>query len=385
MSEPVLPTPVRRVLTDSIDDARLARLWQGLAAKRARRVMPVRRAWLVGVVPALVAAMLVAFLLRAPSGSPLHLADGRDIPAKMANGGATRLTFDDGSAIDVEAGSGLDLLESTARSFAVAIRGGATLFDVTPGGPRTWRIECGPVTVEVVGTRFTVERAPTFVRVAVSRGAVLVRGEKVPDRVVRLGPGQAIVVPLAAPTADGEARTAPRIGVTTDMDGSMAAPTHPSAPRLPTAAPSSEPSPSPSGSVARFEAPAPAPGSSIADGLAAADALRREGRFSEAAGLLERALAEHGGDASAALAEFSLGRLYLDSLGNADAAKTHFARALARGLPSAIAEDAQARLVEASARAGDLAEAMDKALRYHARYPGGRHASDVDRRAAGAP
>jgi hypothetical protein len=61
----------------------------------------------------------------------------------------------------------------------------------------------------------------------------------------------------------------------------------------------------------------------------------------------------------------------------------HFSRAPARGLPAAIAEDAEARWVEAAARAGDLPGAKEGALRYHARYPNGRHGADVERWAAG--
>jgi ferric-dicitrate binding protein FerR (iron transport regulator) len=170
MSDPRLPFPVRRALDDSVDDATLTQLWQRLAAARARRDLPVKRVWIIGVASAAVTALLVLFAQHALSGSPLHLVDGRDVPAKMASGDATHLSFDDGSMIDVAAGGGLDLLESTAQSFAMAIRAGDIVVDVTPGGPRTWRVECGPITVEVVGTHFSVERTRTFVRVSVSRG-----------------------------------------------------------------------------------------------------------------------------------------------------------------------------------------------------------------------
>jgi hypothetical protein len=137
----------------------------------------------------------------------------------------------------------------------------------------------------------------------------------------------------------------------------------------------------PASSVAAFSAEKPAgtPSSFVAEGLSAADALRRAGRFAEAANVLERVLAEHGGEGSASLAEFSLGRLYLDSMNDPSRSSVHFARALARGLPSALAEDAAARLVEANARGGNLPGARDAASRYHSQYPNGRYASDVDR------
>ena len=399
MSERQLPVPVRQVLTDSVDAARLMRLWRGLDAARARQAVPVKRAWVIGVALALVAILGATLVLRASFASPLHLADGRDVPTRMASGEHTRLAFDDGSTIDVGVGSALDLLETTPRTFAMAIRSGTATFDVTPGGPRAWRIECGSVTVEVVGTRFSIERARTFVRVAVSRGAVLVRGERVPDRVVRLGPGQAIVIslgPAAADGVEGIAGTAPS-GTATHVVEAASATASPASAATPVVQnarrPAAEPAApvtstaAPSASVVAFEAPKPqgAAASSIDDELATADRLRREARFAEAAAVLERALSEHGGEASAPLTEFSLGRLYLDSLGDASLARVHVARALGRGLPSEVAEDAEARFVEASVRAGDLAGARDAALRYHARYPDGRHASDVDRWLSSAP
>lgn len=94
---------------------------------------------------------------------------------------------------------------------------------------------------------------------------------------------------------------------------------------------------------------------------------------------------EHGGEASASLTEFSLGRLYLDALDNPALAAVHIGRAVALGLPAALSEDARARLVEASARAGDLRAARAAAAQYHGLYPNGRHAPDVDRWISSAP
>jgi transmembrane sensor len=397
MSDERLPVPVRRVLDDTVDDAKLGRLWQSLAAARERRVVPVKRAIVIACA-AVFAAAAVVLLLRPPAAAALHLADGRDVPANMARGRPGRVSFDDGSFIDVGPEGALDLLESTARSFAMAIRSGTIDVDVTPGGPRIWRIECGSVTVEVVGTRFRIERTPQYVRVSVSRGAVLVRGDDVPDHVVRLGPGQAIVVQLGARSARTPAAEAPpnAAATTNQVDTSYTSSQSLNDP-LPatrgdsirhegaTPAISGAPVVASAGATAAFASaavPAASAGpvaTSIADGLAAADAFRREGRFAEAASMLERAIAEHETDPSAPLAEFSLGRLYLDSLNDAARAQVHFARALARGVPSAIAEDVQARLVEASARAGNLDAARQAATLYRSRYPNGRHVADVDR------
>jgi transmembrane sensor len=113
--------------------------------------------------------------------------------------------------------------------------------------------------------------------------------------------------------------------------------------------------------------------------LAAADAARVQGRFTEAANLLERVLVEHGNDSHAALTEFSLGRLYLESLSSAPQAASHFSRAIARRLPTGLDEDARARLVEALSRSGNVAAARDAATTYRALYPNGRRSRDIDR------
>jgi transmembrane sensor len=101
--------------------------------------------------------------------------------------------------------------------------------------------------------------------------------------------------------------------------------------------------------------------------------------------MLERFLVAHGSEPSASLAEFSLGRLYLDALGDPARASGHFARALDHGLPVALTEDAIARLTEASARAGNVPAACAAAASYRARYPNGRHVATVDRWCNSAP
>ena len=72
-------------------------------------------------------------------------------------------------------------------------------------------------TVEVVGTAFWVEAEEQRVRVRVERGAVLVRGERVPERVQRLSAGEEIeirkesAVPAAGSASGGRpAAAAPR-------------------------------------------------------------------------------------------------------------------------------------------------------------------------------
>jgi len=389
MARSRLPVPVRDVLDESMDDATLTRLYARLRAGRARDVVPLKRAWALAAAAACIAALVVLLMGQSPATGPLRLEGGRDVPAKMTSGREGRLAFDDASAIEVATGTELDLLESTGSVFAMAMRAGALAVEVHPGGPRAWRVECGPVTVEVVGTRFHVERTPRFVRVAVDRGVVLVRGEPVPDHVVRLVAGQSIVVPLgtsdpapsaaaeSAPVIEPSAPTPEPTPAATTMVESSAPPARRASVR--------EPAPSASSPTALSANPAPPNAPGAAADLTEADAMRRAGRYMEAAAILERFLVIHGGEPSASLAEFSLGRLYLDALGDPARASGHFERALDHGLPVALTEDAIGRLTEASARAGNVPRACAAAASYHARYPNGRHAATVDRWCNSAP
>ncbi|HEX4337335.1 MAG TPA: FecR domain-containing protein [Polyangiaceae bacterium] len=390
MNDSRLPVPVRKTFDDELDDAALGRLWNRVAAARNKKTVPAARTWTAAFVSAIIAAAIALFLARSFATFPLHLASGADVPAHLATGAAIHLSFDDTSTLDASAGTELDLLESSGQAFATAMRGGIATWDVRPGGPRLWRIECGPVTVEVVGTRFTVERQPRFVRVAVARGAVLVRGEPVPDRVVRVAAGEAIVIPLsnAAPRTANIAPSTPPASVMDTPAPSALSPTQleksrdnrpPAtlAPSRSAATPSQAPSSAPVASVADFSVAEHRP--AIAAALSEADKLRRESQYLAAARVLEAVLAEHGSEPGASVAEFSLARLYLDSLGNPALASNHLASAMMRGLPVALADDALARLVEANARAGNLNGARDAAARYRALYPNGRHTSDLDR------
>jgi transmembrane sensor len=392
-----VPVPVRDLLDEKLPEAEVKRLWNGLEAKRARAAQPKKRPWVwtLAVASAAVGAVLTFLWMRAPAPAVLHLADGTDVPSHL-EARAPLLPFDDGSELTLRMGTRLDLLESTPRTFSLALRRGSAVFEVHPGGPRVWKIECGPITVEVVGTHFRVERDDAHVEVAVERGAVLVSGEPVPDHVVRLGPHQSIVVALTsadegirAPTTEqGRNTEQEATPVTSSQPPVSTRPLErdappPPAPAAPSDTPESAPSdtpPAPSASNA-----ADVPSHRVEALLASADDARLAGRYREAANILERVVTESSGDRRAPLAEFSLGRLYLDSLGDPSRAAVHFSRALLRGLAGALEEDAYARLVEAYARAGDARAARDIADRYRARYPRGRRLDSIERWTAAPP
>jgi transmembrane sensor len=324
----------------------------------------------------LCAALFIGFTRPSPSAE-LRMQNGDEVPSLLTARGRRAVTLDDGSAIDLGEGARVDVLESTGRAFGLALRGGEVEFEVHPGGPRTWRIECGGLTVEVVGTHFTVTRTTDAVRVAVTRGAVLVRGERVPDAVVRLGPGQSIVVPWREESRVNPETTAPPAvagsAVTEGPARGLAARVDPAREDAPSPSNAADPTP-------RAAVTALAETKGLDTLLARADDARRSGQFVEAARLLEEGIARYPGEPRVAITEFSLGRLYMDSLGDAARAAAHFSHATADGrLPATLREDAAARLVEARSRAGDSAGAVSAAARYRALYPAGRRSADVDR------
>jgi transmembrane sensor len=371
-----LKAPLRRLLDDRLPEERLQRLWRTVQDSRRRGPrIPARIAAALALGLVLL-GLALTLIPRGPAPSlPLRLADGSDLPLTIAPPSERALDLSDGSRLEVAPQARLDVLQSTDSVLVLALRTGRVSFEVRPGGPRGWRIDCGGVEVEVVGTRFVIERSDEIVSVAVERGAVVVRGEAVPDHAVRLGAGHSLRVP----------RPMAALGTgSTSLDRTASAP----AASRPDASASGPPLLAAPG-TATLSPPAPAlstepPGPTPAEALFnQADLARRSGDAGRAAELLDRLIREHPGDPHAALAAFSLGRLHLDVLGASGRAIQDFSRALALGLPSALAEDAQALLVEAAVRAGDTATASSAAQRYRTRYPSGRHLREVERWLAG--
>jgi transmembrane sensor len=313
------------------------------------------------------------------------------IPASIEPGNAPReIDFGSGALVNVGAGARLDVLEQSSRTVVLALRRGLTQYDIRPGGARRWRIESGSITVEVVGTQFSVERSEKAVRVEVQRGRVLVRGQGVPDTVQALDAGHALVVEVSAPPINGN--TAEEAKPTSTESNSL----------LPRAVSNkAETAPATAGApktddwrtaAARQDwnqawetlgqdgiARETAHTDDVALLLSLADVARLSGHPSDSLTPLRQIVGGHPEDPRSAMAAFTLGRVLLDALGNPVQAAFAFEKALALKLPASLAEDAQARLVEAHKKAGAIAQARDAAATYRTRYPGGRRRADVDR------
>lgn len=368
------PRPLRDQLRPALDEAGVARVWravrsQGEAGTRAQVRTRVVSAGAVALLATVVLLVAVRWggVERAAPGPLRTAADGAQLTAVL-RATATPVALDDGSRLSVGQGSEIEILANDGDRFVAALRRGSCRFAVKPGGPRRWTIETDLATVEVVGTVFSVLRSRDGLEVSVDRGVVLVRGERVPGRVVRVRAGErfalaaAAIAPPAAAASDAEASA--RDGAPPDL----AAPR-----RSPTLA-----LPEPSRATARRSAQMAEDAGEDEDAkFSAADAARAAGRFEEAAQLFAEVMQESPNEPRGALAAFSLAKLELEHLRRPERAAETFAWVVERGAPRGLVEDAQARRIEALWRAGRREDATSEAHAYERRWPQGRRLAEV--------
>jgi transmembrane sensor len=371
-----LPWPLREILHAGIDEVATERIWRRIARSPCPEAPPrsASRSYgkLVSGAVLLLGALLAWFCLDRPAASPgtagaLSLAAGGGIEVQLAaREQAQTVRFSDGSTVLLRPQSSLEVLENDGKAFVTLLTSGAARFDVQPAGPRRWTIECGLASVEVVGTRFSIRREPAGVHVDVEHGIVLVRSDLIVDHVRRLTAGESLDVLRSgamAPARD-------------------AASTRPLSPQP--ARPTGAPPPASAGwqdlagrgnfteaygllgpsGVHRI-----AEVGAVRELLIVADVARLSGHPDEAVPALRRILEDYPDDPRASLAAFTLGRIQLDALADAADAAESFARALVLHVPPGLEEDTRARLVEARARAGDMAGARRAAEEYRARFP----------------
>jgi transmembrane sensor len=396
-----LKRPLRDCLDPAYSEEDVQRIWHGVQRRTARRPLEARARWAVRAF-ALAGSVVLLVLWLWPGRSapgPLELATGEPLSSLTAapSGAGTRVALSDGSNITLNPGARLDVLGNAGDVFYSVLRQGSSEFDVKPHGPRRWIVECGPATVEVLGTSFSCERQAGKLVVSVKRGVVLVRGATVPERVQRLTAGSSLAVAEVPAVADAAASAAPAadVPVLPVVTSSSAAPPVPSTSAAPpvSVGPSIALEQSPghesfASTPGAFGGASPAafgarPSSSSTRArwdtvdmlMARAEGARLRGDSVEAARQLERivALAPH--DPRAGLARMMLGRLFLGQ--DPERAAEHFSAASSGVVPSGLAEDALARLVEAEARAGRRERARQAAEEYQLRYPNGARRAEV--------
>ena len=361
-----LKAPLRSYLDQSVHEEELQRVWRGVQRRTLFRPARSVRVTYSFAGALAVAALVLLVLWGRGSGpvdvGPLTLEDGR-APAPVTvpeQALAEQLRLSDGSRIELQSATRLDVLDNNGSSFVTSLRRGRGHFDVHPGGPRRWVVECGLVTVEVIGTAFSVARSPQEVTVAVQRGVVQVRGEAVPGRERRLEAGQRLVVRAPESTEPREVACAE-----SQCEGESEA----SLPAASAARPTASGTAKPAGAAAMEDR--------IGSLLRQADEARRAGQRERAADLLMRVISEAGDDQRGRVAAFALARLQIED--SPEQAALTLEHAIEAGMPQGLGEDAMARQVEAYARAGQMDQAARAAAEYEKKYPAGRRLSEVRR------
>lgn len=358
--------PLSRYLDASEDHAAIDR---GVARLKASPRRPRRtRAWLAVSGVAAVAAAVALAIARTPGPSELELASGAPLVAIEARNAGQIVELSDGTRIELARGARIERLENDASRLVLRQEVGRVRYEVAPQGPRRFTIEAGLAAIEVIGTAFVIDRttAGGLERVAihVEHGVVIVRGDRVPDGVVRLEDGARLIVG-AEPHAN--VRTPSETAAPVTIEEAVPVAVAPVPRERP--ARTSEPRTQGPGEVSAAEDDRP----DDAELLARADSLRGAGRRDEAQALLEM-VAARGRAPHAALASFSLARLLETS--DPAGAERAFERALELGLPAALHGSAWAHLAGLQGARGDLDRARESAERAIA---GGATGADLAR------
>jgi hypothetical protein len=270
--------------------------------------------------------------------TPLVLANGEPflglsipVQAKLSPDQRT-VRFRDGSTLLGSPGTVLEPLALTGQKVVLRLAWGRVDVHVVEGGSRSWAIEAGTLSVEVVGTRFTVDRGPRGAKVRVREGVVLVRSPELEDGVERLARGEEVT--LADPST--------KLASPKSLE-------HPSEP-------------------ADVEAL-----------LREADQARLSGDLSGARDALETMLDQHSDDPRAALAAYQLALVREQQGESGSAVVAAFASACERAFGGSLKQDCYFRLSRAQARARQRSEARATAERSLREFPNGRHAERLRR------
>ena len=285
-----------------------------------------------------------------------------------------------------------EVVEQSKTREAYRVERGAVWFDVKPG--RAVRVDAEEVEVEVLGTRFLVERVDARVHIVVDHGVVRAKWK---GQLSTVNGGEEAWFP---PREKALKAVEPALPPPVEVAEPVEEPAPPEPVVAPTPAPknprllkprTAEMIPSVSAQTwkelaqaGEFERAweemqkATPPRDEPAELLLAADVARLSRHPDQALAPLHRIIEQHRTDPRAPLAAFTLGRVLLDDLGRPREAAAAFERVriLAPDMP--LAEDAFARQIEALFRAQapearQLAEAFEKKYPTSARLRAVRH------------
>ncbi len=339
---PDLKRALGHVDTD-MDVDRTDMVWKGLVVKKRRRA--VRR-----VAGAAALVMLVG-------GVALYRSGGTSGSEQAERGGGTTqpvpdpkppapvdntIRLADGSTILPEnKATKIKVVDDAATKIAVVVNEGQGTFNVAARTGRSFKVTTSNVRITVYAAEFSVAHAEQKTKVYVERGYIDIEYLGAKGKTLRIKAGERGVFP-AEQTAS----------VDPDADKPKAKPAvRRKAPRTP--------------AQRRL---------AVSDLLKKADAARIAQRPGDAIKPLTRVVREFSSDPRAAMASFTLGRLYLKDLSRPVAAARAFRRVQALSPGGPLAEDALAREVESWAAAGNSANAKARAAVYLKRYPNGHRA-----------
>ncbi|MBN2803784.1 MAG: FecR domain-containing protein [Deltaproteobacteria bacterium] len=203
---------IKQALSGPLPEARKNKLWQEIEVRRDPVVIYAGKIRNMRILMASVLILLFvgisSVIMWNKKAGPLLISDGESLPAKYAASSDVNVDFSDDSNLKIKKGALLEVLDNSATSMRFSLRTGRVDFNITPGGPRKWIIDCGELQVEVVGTKFSIFRRKNSIDVQVLRGAVLVKSQLVTDGVQRLNAGDVLRVDMQKKSTGTAAKSA---------------------------------------------------------------------------------------------------------------------------------------------------------------------------------
>lgn len=364
--------------------------------------------WWAALALPLTAALL---LWLRPSGAlTAHTDEGTPIEAGAAltatDEGPLGINVSEGSRIRLEARARADVIALDSGVATVRLREGVGHMRITPGRGVRWRFLAGPFDVEVTGTAFRLQWAPSAQQfsIALHEGAVKVEGPLLQGG-RRVEKGETLLVDLSEgrasfqaegprPTTEPEAPRPSAASRPRRSPGRKATPV----PALPGEAASGAPEPNRDSWLAladagRFSDSIDAAAAEGFDHLCStlarpqlmklADVARAAKRESFAASTYTCLRRRFPRGPDAALSAYMLGRIESEIHGNAADAAHWFQTYLDEEPKGALAAAALGRLIEALHQEGKESAARHHAARYLQMHPQGPHASLARRLLAG--
>lgn len=375
----------RRELAPQWNEERSARLFAGTLQRRRRQA--VRRTAVASILAVCAAGSIFAVLQ--PGAPDERVADTANPGAIAGPRSAHKLRLSDGSSAElVGERSELEVIHNSSTHVELRLLSGRAHFAVVPNAHRSFTVAVHPYRIEVIGTEFDVARSERQVEVRVEHGKVRVYGPQGAKDVAAgqvahfdARPGQAAAEAID-PAAD-DLEPEPAVDDEPEPDHEA----HPGRARARSSAAKRRTGPLPSWRSLSQSGDYEAAFASLSRGevveddpaalMDAADAARLSNHPQSAVQYLERVVQNHGSSPVAPLAAFTLGRVYLDRLGQPDRAAQAFELSRALAPNGSLAQDALAREVEALSKGGNAHKAYLRAQKYLERYPNGRRVRAV--------